>query len=187
MLRRLFYIIAAILSIVIIVFVYGIYYFGNHFMKPGRYTDAQYFHIQNRLDFQVAYRGEILDSLLITTAKKDTSYSIHEELSAAETPDSNAHCWCYCDNYTTTLKFNNPTEIYLVTYGFGEHMVGIDWVIQLENGKWQCHPTSKLDSVEKQRIENRFRSIVTKFPLKDTSARSSTWQGHSVDYNFDGH
>jgi hypothetical protein len=161
-----------------------VYSFGNSFMKSYRYTDAKYFHIANRLKFNVPYKGEILDSLLISNAKTDTSYTIHENLTADETPDSSAHCWCYCGNYTTTLKFNNPKEIYLVTYDFGEHTVGIDWVIQFKNSKWTCHPTSKLDSTQKNRIENRFKSIVAKFPIEDTGRMSNTWRGHSVDYDF---
>jgi len=154
-------------------------------MKPwGRYTDAQYFHIQNRLEFTVAYRGEILDSLLVNGTKTDTDYVIHEDLSEAEAPDSLSHCWCYCSSYTRVLKFNQPPkEMYLVTYDPGEHTVGIDWILQLKNGKWVCNPSSKMDSLEQERVENRFKSIVVKFPLADTSKISNTWQGHMIDYN----
>jgi hypothetical protein len=185
MLRAIFYTIAGLFIVGIIVYACFIYSFGHSFMKSsGGYTDAQYFHIQNRLAFQVPYRGEVLDSLLVNGVKTDTNYTIHENLSEAETPDSNSHCWCYCSNITKTLKFNgDPKEIYLVTYGVGEHDVGIDWVIKLKNNKWTCFPTSKLDSIEQERIENRFMAIVAKFPLKDTSDVLSNWQSHSVDYN----
>jgi|GEM_PF-3237930 len=178
-----YYALLAITILLIGGFLWWIYSFGHSFVNPGRYTDVQYFHIQNRLKFQVPYRGEILDSLLVDQANKDTTYSIHEDLSPDEMPDSNSHCWCYCGNYTRTLKFNkSPKEIYLVTYDQGGHSVGIDWVIKSKDNKWKCNPTSKLDSLEQRRIEKRFKEIVSKFPLKDTSAYSNTWQGHRIDY-----
>ncbi len=187
MLKRLLYCLLAIIAIAIAGFALWIYSFGHSFMKPGRYTDAEYFHIKNRISFNVAYRGEILDSLLVNLAKRDSScYTIHENLSPDEMPDSSSHCWCYCGNYTETLKFaTDPKEIYLVTYDQGGRSVGIDWILQFKNNKWKCHPTSTLDTIEQQRVENRFKTILKKFPLKDTSAYSNTWQGHSVDYDFE--
>ncbi len=120
----------------IIGFFLWIYSFGHGFMNTGRHTDAEYFHIQNRLKFPVPYRGEILDSLLVDQAKSDTTYSIHEDLSPDEMPDSNSHCWCYCGNYTRTLKFNkSPKGVYLITYDHGGHSVRIDWVMKFKDKK----------------------------------------------------
>jgi hypothetical protein len=158
-LQKLILIACIIGAAVIVVYLVSIYSMGKNFVHDKPASDEYYQNISRRIYFTTKYRGDKFDTLLHTFLKSNSQYILPDSIKPQYIGDSS--CNCDCLPLTKYIYFGNaPQEIYYLTYDLDTMYAAgagvIDIVFTLKDKKWSCTKTSKLDSAEKARIENRF-------------------------------
>ncbi|MBD1364712.1 hypothetical protein IDJ77_12905 [Mucilaginibacter sp. ZT4R22] len=136
-----------------------------------------FFNREKGLDLQ-----RMIDSFKVLHPK----YVIAKESSSFTDLGNVDKCSCCCiDEGEDILFTQSPVEIYRINIqryryhaGFEGQYNGdigyIDIVSTLNNGKWRCAVTSKLDSLEKRRVIKRFNTeVLLRLPIvRDTSSHN---------------
>jgi hypothetical protein len=141
---------------------------GRNFVHDRPASDEYYQNISNRIYFTTKYRGDKFDTLLSKFLQKNSQYSLPDSIHPQLIGDSN--CNCNCLPLQQFVYFDNlPNEIYYLTYDHDTMYAAgagvIDIVFSFKNKEWACTKTSKLDSTEKARIENRLdTAVLNKLP-----------------------
>ena len=139
-----------------------IYSLGKNFVHDQPASQEYYQNISNRIYFTTKYRGEKLDTLISVFVKNNSQYSLPDSIN----PESiGNNCNCDCLPFKRSIYFDNlPKEIYYLTYNYDTLYAAnsgvIDIIFSFKNKKWACFKTSKLDSTEKERVENRFDTAI---------------------------
>jgi hypothetical protein len=133
---------------------------GRNFVHDRPASPAYYEHIQKRILFPAAFRGEKFDSMLNTFLQENPKYARHDSIGTGNFMHDS--CLCDCLSFQKTVYFpDSPQEFYVITYDRGEMQGGIiDIVYQYRDSSWKCLESSWLDSLERVRIENRFKNEI---------------------------
>jgi len=145
-----------------------IYSMGKSFVHDQPASEDYYQNISKRIYFKTRYRGDKFDTLLSNFLRTNSQYSLPNAINAQYIGGSTCNCDCLPLKqfvYFDTL----PKEIYYLTYDYDTmYATGagvIDIVFSFNNKEWSCLKTSKLDSTEKERIENRLdKEVLNKLP-----------------------
>ena len=139
-----------------------IYLMGRNFVHDKPASPEYYAHVANRIYFTTKHRGDKFNSLLDSFLKANPQFIYTDTSNLFPYNDS---CNCDCLPFTRIVYFNSPPrEAYQITYDYDTMYAGgagvIDIVFSSKSNKWLCTKSSKFDSAEKNRIENRLDTAI---------------------------
>jgi hypothetical protein len=138
---------------------YEFYQIGS-LVRSKPESQEQYDHISKRISILTIYNGKKLDSLIANFLKKHTNYIIPDSIKQSNKSDLSEYNGYPLSFFNQIYFNNNPTEIYFLTFEYGDNQDLIIDMVSYSKDYWKPVLSSKLDSLEKRRIINRINSEI---------------------------